>query len=79
MDINPYQVAAYFNVYIMKLVFFRYRVINFVENKDGELRKIHETLKLKKLEISTKFPHNILYTKNKNILIYLSWHKFLTS
>ena len=54
LDINLYQAVVNYKEYIIKLVFFRYGVINL--NKKGlELKCTYEALLLKKLGFSSKF------------------------
>ena len=63
MDINLYQASVYFNVYIIKSVFFGCGVIELNPKEVKELKQIYEEQMLIKLGLSKKFPRTALYTK----------------
>ena len=63
MDINSYQACMYFNVYMIKSVFFGYGVIELNSKEEKELKRIYEEPMLVKLGFSKKFPRIILYTR----------------
>lgn len=60
-DINPYQVYVYFNMYILKSFFFSCTVVHLTNKQIAELKRIHEVLLLYKLQLSTRFPKELLY------------------
>ena len=59
----PYQVAIYFNIYMIKSVFFGCRVVSFNQKQEQELKRICEELLLRKMGFSQKFPQNALYSR----------------
>ena len=56
IDINSYQTLIYFNIYMIKSVFFGYGVIELYSREEKELRRIYEEPMLMKLGLGRKFP-----------------------
>ena len=71
IDINPYQASVYFNVYMIKSVFFGCGVINLNEKQELELRKLYEEPMLIKLGFSRNFPRKVLYMRKSALGIGL--------
>ena len=46
-DINPYQAVVYYNVHMIKSVYFRCRVVKLTTSQEYELKKLYEKLLLK--------------------------------
>ena len=67
MDINSYQVYIYFNVYMIKSVFFGYGVIELNSREEEELKRIYKEPLLIKLGLGKKFSRIVLY-KRKSAL-----------
>jgi len=67
MGINSYQASIYFNIYMIKSVFFGCGVIEFHLKEERELQRIYEEPILVKLGLSKKYPQAVLYTR-KSIL-----------
>ena len=63
MDINTYQAAIYFNIYMIKSVYFGCGVIELNEKQEKELRRIYEEPMLMKLGLSKKYPRAALYSQ----------------
>ena len=61
-QITLYQAHVYFNIYMLKSVFFEGRIIKLIEKQYNELKRIYETLTLIKLKLSKTFPKKLLYT-----------------
>ena len=45
-EIKPWQVYTYFNVYMVKIIFFGCGIMSLTEDEHNELQRIHETLTL---------------------------------
>ena len=67
MDINLYQAYIYFNMYMIKSVFFGCGVIELNSREEEELKRIYEEPLLIKLGLGRKFPRIVLY-KRKSAL-----------
>ena len=67
VDINSYQALVYFNIYIIKSVFFGCRVIELNPKEVKELKQIYKEPMLIKLGFSKKFPRTALYIR-KSVL-----------
>ena len=67
MDINSYQALVYFNVYMIKSIFFGCRVIELNPKEVKELKKIYEEPMLIKLGFSKKFPRTAFYTRKSTL------------
>ena len=52
MDINAYQAGMYFNVYMIKSVYFGCGVIELNKQQENELRRLYEEPMLVKLGLS---------------------------
>ena len=52
---------VYYNIYILKSVYFRYRIIDLNEKEKDELRRIYEELLLRKLGLSIKFLRIVIH------------------
>ena len=63
MEINSYQAAMYFNVYMIKTVFFGCGIVELNDKQEKELRRIYEEPMLRKLGLSVKFPRTALYSR----------------
>ena len=59
-DINPYQAAVYYNVYMIKSIYFDCRIVELTEKQEKELRRIYKEPLLVKLGLSRKFPRDVL-------------------
>ena len=62
-DVNAYQAAVYYNVYMIKSVFFGCGIIELNEQQERELRRIYKEPLLLKLGLSRKFPRDVLYSR----------------
>ena len=62
-DVNEYQPAVYYNVYMIKSVFFGCGIVELNEQQERELRRIYEEPLLLKLGLSRKFPRDVLYSR----------------
>ena len=62
-DINPYQAHVYFNMHILKSVFFSCIVVHLTNKQIAELKKIYEVPLLHKLQLSTRFSKELLYAR----------------
>ena len=71
MDINPYQVLVYYNVYMIKLVFFGYRVIELHRKEENELKRIYKESILIKIGFSWKFLQTVMCTRKSTLKIDL--------
>ena len=60
LDVNTYQVVVYYNVHMIKSVFFGCRVINITKKQEKELKRLYEEPILRKMDFSTKFIRNTL-------------------
>ena len=67
IDINSYQAAMYFNVYMIKSVYFRCRMVNMNQQQEKELQRICKEPILIKLGLSRKFPRTVLCSR-KSVL-----------
>ena len=63
LEVNIYQAAVYYNVCMIKSVFFGCRVINLAKKQKKELERLYEESILRKIGFSTKFPRNMLYSR----------------
>lgn len=63
MDINAYQAGMYFNVYMIKSVYFGCGVIELNKQQENELRRLYEEPMLVKLGLSKKYPRTALYSR----------------
>ena len=71
MDINSYQACMYFNVYMIKSVFFGCGVIELNLKEEKELKRIYKEPMLIKLGFSKKFPRIVLYTRKSALGVEL--------
>ena len=71
IDINPFQVVIYCNIYIIKLVYFRCRIIALYKNEEIKLKRIYEVLLLLKIGFSKNFPRTALYSRKSTLGIRL--------
>jgi len=62
-DINLYQAAVYYNVYMLSSVFFGCGIILLNKKQEEELKTIYEQPLLHKIGFSWKFPRNVLYSR----------------
>jgi len=53
----------YYNVYMIKSVYFRSGIVELNNKQEIELRRIYEELLLIKLGLSRKFPRDILHSR----------------
>jgi hypothetical protein len=63
IDINMQQAYLYFNIYLMRSVFFRSNIIEIIPIQEKELMKIYERLLLRKLGLSKNFSRYALYSR----------------
>lgn len=63
MEINTYQAAIYFNVYMIKSVYFGCGIVKLNKQQEKELRRIYEEPMLIKLGLSRKYPRTALYSR----------------
>ena len=61
ISINHYQARVYYNIYMLKSVYFRYRIIDLNEKEKDELRRTYEELLLRKLGLSIKFLRIVIH------------------
>ena len=60
-ELQPYQYHIYFNMYLLKSIFFGCGIILITNNQEKELKRIYEAPILLKLELSKKLPYYVLY------------------
>ena len=70
-DINSYQAYVYFNMYILKSVFFSCAVVHLTNKQIVELKRIYEVPLLRKLQLSTRFPKELLYIQKLRLRVGL--------
>ena len=58
---------SYFNIYLIKHVYFRYEVLQLNQKQEGELMKISEATMIRKIGLSNQFPQKSLYTKKSQL------------
>ena len=71
MNINHFQAAIYFNIYIIKSVFFRCGIVQSNAQEELELKQIYEAPILTKLGISKNFRRTVLYLQKSALWISL--------
>jgi len=59
--LQPYQCHIYFNMYLLKSIFFGCGIISITNNQEKELKRIYKAPILSKLQLSEKLPRYILY------------------
>ena len=69
--IKTYQAHIYFNMCIMKSIFFRTGILKVILKQEEELKSIYEPVILNKLGLSKIFLRKLLYTKKTSIRIEL--------
>jgi len=57
-------VHIFYNMYLIKQVYFGCRIIHLSPKQDEILREISEKVLLKKLGLSEHFPRDVLYSRN---------------
>ena len=62
-DINSYQVAIYYKIYMIKSVYFGCGIFELTDNQENELKKIYEEPLLVKLGLSRNFLRRVLYSR----------------
>ena len=65
--INPFQAANYYNIYMIKSMYFGCRIVELIVAQEVELKWIYKKPLLIKLELGQKFPQEVLYSR-KSIL-----------
>ena len=63
----PYMVHIYFNVYMIKSVYFGCGVISLTTSQINELKKIYEEPILIKLGLTKKFPREVMYMSKDSL------------
>jgi len=63
IDINTYQAAIYYNIYMIKSIYFGCGIFELTDNQEKELKKIYEEPLLIKLGFSRNFPRRVLYSR----------------
>ena len=63
IEITAYQAYIYFNMYLIRSIFFGYRVVSITDKQEKEPKTIYETPLLNKLQLREKFPRKVLYTR----------------
>ena len=58
-----YQVYIYFNIYLIRNIFFRCGVVDITEKQEKNMKMIYEILLLNKLQLGEKFPRKVLYAR----------------
>jgi len=53
----------YYNMYLIKKVYFGCRIVHLTEQQEGVLKRICEPVLLKKLGLSENFPRSVLYSR----------------
>ena len=71
MDINSYQASVYYNIYLIKTVYFGCGIIELNDKQERELKRIYKEPILNKLGFSKKFPRNVLYARKSALGIGL--------
>jgi len=61
--INLYQVHIYFNMYIIRSIYFECRVLELNKIQDKALQSIYEVPLLKKLRLGEKLPQVLMYAR----------------
>ena len=62
-DMNAHQAAVYYNVCMIKSVFFGCGVITISESQEKELKRLYKEPLLMKLRLSRNFPRVVLYSR----------------
>ena len=65
--IKPQLVYLYFNAYLIKKVFFRYRIVKLHKEQTRILQKMYEKIIIKKLGVGENFPQVVLYSKRNTV------------
>jgi hypothetical protein len=71
MDVNSYQASIFFNIYLIKTVYFGCGIVVLNEKQERELKRIYEEPILNKLGFSKKFPRDVLYARKSALGIGL--------
>ena len=53
----------YYNMYLIKKVYFGCEIVHLTEQQEQELKRIYEPVLLKKLGLSENFPRSVLYSR----------------
>lgn len=62
-ELTSHQVHVYFNIYMLKSVFFGCGVVSLIKREENEMKRTCETPMLKKLGLSTKLPREVMYVR----------------
>ena len=62
-ELTSCQVHVYFNIYMLKIIFFGCGVVILSEMEEDEMKRIHENTTLNKLWLSVKFPREAIYMR----------------
>ena len=62
-ELSAYQTYIYFNMYLLRSVFFRCEVVKISEKQEKDLKKMYEIPLLTKLKLGEKFPRKVLYVR----------------
>ena len=74
-NMNAYQTHIYFNMYLVKSIFFRSGIISLNEKQLRILEKMYKVPILKKLGLGKTFPRYLLYTVKSALSLGLIWPK----
>jgi len=68
---KPCQAYIYFNMHIVKSVFFGTGILKLILKQEEELKSIYESVILNKLGLNKTFPRKLLCTKKTSIVLGL--------
>ena len=57
----------YYNMYLLRRVYFGYGIMRLMPNQEKELMKLSENVLIKKMGLSKKFPRKLLYARWNSI------------
>ena len=60
-EVNAFQAFIYFNMYMIRSIYFGVGVMNITKSQEVELKNIYEGPLLQKLQLGEKFPCKLLY------------------
>jgi len=63
--------SIYYNMYLIKKVYFGYGVLSITHQQEGELKKIYESVVLRKLGLSENFSRVVLYSRKTALRVGL--------
>ena len=69
--INEFQAFMYFNMYMVRSIYFGYYTIDINKKKCDEIRKVYKITMAKKLNLGATFLRRLLYTRRTAIGVRL--------